>query len=315
MTGIISFEKCRKAKKSLFLQYKSIVGVNSERKWYQPTTAKRVKVFIDKTDWDNVSSNLEKLPYYAYMLDKETIKHKGHPATDGELFTFAQSPDWQNSLDQHDLERTKTIIAAYNEALNRLRYTRNIPKERKRQTDIERILFASGQEKRYSVDELYNAFDHIPPYGIRQARLKLSETNWHLTPLSDRLVTSYEVIGNAIDLSCRELFCDFRHGGYRILGDIICDLDDMYRAKEIADHIKHQDDGKDLSALLSNTNQTGDYRKTVVSNCINLMTSHNKGAENLDLNEVLKCAVALGERQFALEVMPSVVQDNCRRIK
>jgi len=303
----------RKSKKSLFLQYKSIVGDNSERKWYQPTTAKRIKEFIDRTDWDTVSSNLEKLPYYAYMLDKETLKHKANPATDAELFTFAQSPNWQDSLDQHVLERAKAIIAAYHEAMNRNRFIRHIPKERKRQTDIERILFARGQENRYSVDELYSAFDHISPYGIRQARLKLSETNWHLTPPSDRLVATYEIIGTMIDLSIRELFCDFRHSGYRILGDIICDLDDMYRAKEIADHVKHQDDGKDLSALLSNTNQTGDYRKTVVSNCINLMTSHIKGAEKFDLNEVLKCAVALGERQFALEVMPMTVLENCRR--
>ena len=121
-----------------------------------------------------------------------------------------------------------------------------------------------------------------------------------------------------IDYDYRKLFCDFRHSGYRILGDIICDLDDMYRAKGIADHIKHQDDGKDLNALLSNTNQTGDYRKTVVSNCINLMTSHIKGAEKFDLsdlNEVLKCAVALDERQFALEVMPMTVLENCREVK
>ena len=305
----------RKAKKSLFLQYKSIVGDNSERKWYQPTTAKRVKEFIDKTDWDSVSSNLEKLPYYAYMLDTETVKHKGHPATDRELFDFAQSPNWQDTLDQHVLERTKAIIAAYHEAMNRNRFIRHIPKERKRQTDIERILFARGQENLYSVDELYSSFDNISPYGIRQARLKLSETNWHLTPPSDRLVATYEIINGVFDASYRELFCDFRHGGYRILGDIICDLDDMYRAKEIADHIKHQDDGKDLNALLSNINQTGDYRKTVVSNCIILMTSHIKGADNLDLNEVLKCAVALGERQFALEVIPMTVLENCRRVK
>ena len=185
----------------------------------------------------------------------------------------------------------------------------------KRRNDIERILFARGQENRYSVDELYSAFDDIQPYEIRQARIKLSETNWHLTPSSDRLIATYEIINGLFDANYRELFCDFRHSGYRILGDIICDLDDMYRAKEIADHVKHQDDGKDLNALLSNTNQTGDYRKTVVSNCINLMTSHIKGAEKFDLNEVLKCAVALGERQFALEVMPVTVLENCRRIK
>ena len=305
----------RKAKKSLFLQYKSIVGDSSQRKWYQPTTTKRVKEFIDKTDWDNVSSNLEKLPYYAYMLDKETLKHKANPATDEELFTFAQSPDWQNSLDQHVFERTKAIIASYHEAMNRNRFIRHIPKEMKRRNDIERILFARGQENRYSVDELYSAFDDIQPYEIRQARIKLSETNWHLTPSSDRLIATYEIINGLFDANYRELFCDFRHSGYRILGDIICDLDDMYRAKEIADHVKHQDDGKDLNALLSHTNQTGDYRKTVVSNCINLMTSHIKGAEKFDLNEVLKCAVALGERQFALEVMPVTVLENCRRIK
>lgn len=312
---LYEYLEVRKAKKSLFLQYKSIVGDNSERKWYQPTTVKRVKEFIGKTDWDNVSSNLEKLPYYAYMLDKETLKHKGHPASDEELFAFAQAPNWQDVLDRHVLERTKAIIAAYHEAMNRNRFIRHIPKERKRQTDIERILFARGQENLYSVDELYSAFDHISPYGIRQARLKLSETNWHLTPPSDRLVATYEIINGIFDASYRELFCDFRHGGYRILGDIVCGLDDMYRAKEIADHIKRQDDGKDLSALLSNINQTEDYRKTVVSNCINLMTSHIKGAEKFDLNEVLKCAVALGERQFALEVMPMTVLENCREVK
>ena len=303
----------RKAKKSLFLQYKAIVGDSSQRKWYQQTTAKRVKEFIDKTDWVSVSSNLEKLPYYAYMLDTETVKHKGHPAADEELFAFAQAPSWQNRLDQHTLERTKAIIAAYHEAMNRNRFIRHIPKEMKRRNDIERILFARGQENRYSVDELYSAFDNITPYGIRQARWKLSETNWHLTPPSERLVTSYEIIGNAIDLSCRELFCDFRHGGYRILGDIICDLDDMYRAKEIADHVKHQDDNKDLTALLSGTKGSGDYRQTVIRNCMRLLVPNYKGAEHLDLNDVLKCAVALGERQFALEVMPSVVLENCRR--
>jgi hypothetical protein len=303
----------RKAKKSLFLQYKSIVGDNSERKWYQPTTAKRVKEFIDKTDWDNVSSNLEKLPHYAYMLDKETLKHKANPATDAELFTFAQSPNWQDSLDQHTLERTKAIIAAYHEAMNRNRFIRHIPKERKRQTDIERILFARGQENLYSVDELYSAFDSITPYGIRQARLKLSETAWHLTPKSDRMVATYEIITGMIDYDYRELFCDFRHSGYRILGDIICDLDDMYRAKEIADHVKRQDDNADLNALLSGTKDSGDYRQRVIKNCMTLLNSHIKEAEHLDLNEVLKCAAALGERQFALEVMPSVVLENCRR--
>lgn len=51
----------------------------------------------------------------------------------------------------------------------------------------------------------------------------------------------------------------------------------------------------------------------VIKNCMTLLNSHIEEAEHLDLNEVLKCAVALGERQFALEIMPSVVLENCRR--
>jgi hypothetical protein len=46
-----------------------------------------------------------------------------------------------------------------------------------------------------------------------------------------------------------------------------------------------------------------------------LFVPHTKEDENLDLNEVLKCVIALGERQFALEVMPNVVLENCRRNK
>ena len=63
-------------KKSLFLKYKNIVGDNSERKWYEPTEEKQIKEFIERTNWDEVSSNLERLPYYAYMLGRETAIQK-----------------------------------------------------------------------------------------------------------------------------------------------------------------------------------------------------------------------------------------------
>ena len=303
----------RKAKKSLFLQYKSIVGDSAQRKWYQPTATKRVKEFIEKTDWESVSSNLEKLPYYAYILDTKTLKHKAQPANDEALFTFAQFTDWQNTIDQHTLERTKTIITAYNEALNRLRYIRHIPKERKRQTDIERILFARGQENQYSIDELYHAFDNIPSFEIRRSRIKLSETAWHLTPPSERMVATYEIITGAIDITYRELFCDFRCGGYRILGDIICGLDDMYRTSGISDNLIRKNDSDELQMLLTGIDHYGDYKQILIRNCMYLFVPHTKEDENLDLNEVLKCVIALGERQFALEVMPSVVLENCRR--
>ena len=304
----------RKAKKSLFLQYKAIIGDSADRKWYEPTTAKKTKEFFNRAEWSTVSSNLEKLPFYAYALGEATVVHKAQPATDKDLFSFAQRKGWENKLDPHILERTRSITTVYREALSRLRYNRHIPKERKRQTDIERILFARGQENRFSVDELYHAFDGILAQDIHQARIMLSETNWHLTPPAERLVTTYTILRGSIDLQYRELFCDFRHGGYRLLGDIICDLDDMYRAQGISKSLIHKDDSDDLRWLLNGVRGKGDYKQQVIKNCQMLLSPNIKGKEKYDLNEALKCAVALGERQFALEVMPMTVLENSRRV-
>ncbi len=44
----------RKGKKSLFLRYKNIVGDENDREWYQPTTEKRIKEFIEGVKWDKV---------------------------------------------------------------------------------------------------------------------------------------------------------------------------------------------------------------------------------------------------------------------
>ena len=240
--------------------------------------------------------------------------HKAQPAPDKDLFSFAQRKGWENNLDPHILERTRSITTAYREALSRLRYNRHIPKERKRQSDIERILFARGLENRFSVDELYHAFDNMLAQDFHQARIMLSEKNWHLTPPSERLTTTYTIIRGAIDLQYRELFCDFRYGGYRILGDIICDLDDMYRAQGISKSLIRKDDSEDLKSLLNGIKGKDDYKQQVIKNCQKLLKPNIKGKESYDWNEVLKCAVALGERQFALEVMPMTVLENCRRI-
>ncbi len=104
-----------------------------------------------------------------------------------------------------------------------------------------------------------------------------------------------------------DIFCDFRNGGYRIVGDIICDLDDMYRKMEIQKSAsKQKGDSKDLQTLLSGITARADYKEQIIRNCLNIIHPAN-GKNRLDYVEVVKCAVALGKRQFALEVLPSVV--------
>ena len=145
--------------RSLFLRYKAIVGDNDERKWYEPTKNARLKEFFSREDWSRISSNLEKLPYYAWRLGKETPAHSAQPATDEDLFTEI----WRDRLDPALMERMTSIIQTYESALLRCRLRNNGNAEMKRRNDISRILFARGQEDLYDVDELYAAFDLVHP--------------------------------------------------------------------------------------------------------------------------------------------------------
>lgn len=299
----------RKGKKSLFLRYKNIVGDEDDREWYQPTTEKRIKEFIESVKWDKVTSYLEKLPYYARMLRRETVKHEPSPAPDEKLFAFAADPDWKEKLDPYIMERTRAVTAAYHEAISRMRYLRHIPKDLKRRRDIERILFARGQENEYSVDSLYALLDYTEPSDVRRARAMLSEMNWHLLPMEERLLAIYDFKISSLSFH-KELFCDFRCGGYRLLGDLICDIDDLNRSREIEKRIIRKGDTADLRQLLTGVRLHGDYESDIAMNCMMLMNSKIVGREKLDMDEVLKCAIALGEREFALRVLPSYVGEH-----
>ena len=144
---------------------------------------------------------------------------------------------------------------------------------------------------------------------VRKARHGLEDSRWHLAPPEERQHLLYGltyVMGLSDYL---DVLCDFSHGGYRIVGDIICDLDDMHRNKGIKANITKQTcDSKDLQIMLSGIERADDYRAQIIRNCINVICPPSRRGA-LDFNEVVKCAVALGKRQFALEVLPATVLD------
>ncbi|MEE0839848.1 MAG: hypothetical protein U0L72_04750, partial [Acutalibacteraceae bacterium] len=257
-------------RRSIFLRYKSIVGSDESHKWYEPSKNARLKKYFDSIDWNTVSSNLEKLPYLAYMLERETEAVTVRPVSDEQLFTFAQTPDWKDNLDSAMLNRVAALIADYETALSRVRYIKHISTDMKRKGDIYRILFARGQEKDYTVDELYSVFDGMLPQQIRKARLMLDEAKWHLAPPEERTNILYTICGTSSLYVYLDVFCDFRNGGYRIVGDIICDFDDMYRKMGIQKSIsKQKGDSKDLQALLSGITARAGYKEQIIRNCMN----------------------------------------------
>lgn len=298
----------KNTKRSIFLRYKAIVDSDENHKWYEPTKNARLKKYFESVDWNAVSSNLEKLPYFAYMLEKETEKSPVKPVSDEQLFAFACEPNWKEKLNPDTFKRVESLIKDYHEALNRVRHTKHISTDMKRKNDIYRILYARGQEKAYTVDELYSVFDNVSPYQMRKARLRLEEVNWHFVPKEEREHTLYYIFDNGCFRTYTDVFCDFRNGGYRVIGDIICDFDDMYRKMGIQKNITRKGDSKDLKKLLSGIENASDYKEHIIRNCINIIRPADK-INCLDYTDVVKCAVALGERQFVLEVLPSMVSD------
>ena len=298
----------KNTKRSIFLRYKAIVDSGENHKWYEPTKNAKLKKYFDSVDWSSVSSNLEKLPYFAYMLEKETDKALVKPVSDEQLFAFACEPDWREKLNPETLQRVERLIKDYKEALKRVRHTKHLSADMKRKSDVYRILFARGQEKAYSADELYSVFDNMTPYQIRKVRLALDEIKWCFTPPEERQNVLYLICSIAKLYDYLDIFCDFRNGGYRIFGDIICDLDDMYRKIGIQKNITRKGDSKELQRLLLGIENAPDYKEQIIRNCMNIIRPVNK-KNCLDYIDVVKCAVALGERQFILDVLPSVVAD------
>ena len=138
----------------------------------------------------------------------------------------------------------------------------------------------------------------------------LDEVKWHLVPPEERANTLYTICRTAKLYDYLDVFCDFRNGGYRIVGNIICDFDDMHRKIGVQKNFaKQKGDSKDLRALLSCITASSDYKEQIIRNCLNIIRPIN-GKNRLDYTEVAKCAVALGKRQFLLEVLPSVALEH-----
>ena len=297
-----------RGRKSLFLRYKNIFGNDdSEKKWYEDSQRTKIKKFIASVNWDTVTANLERLSYYAYMLEKETKKHIPKPAPDSELFSFTKDPRWKATIDPDLISRIQSLIQDYETAKGRCRYLKHLPKDFKRRSDIDRILFSRGQENIYTSDELYTLFGGGSSEQIRRARFQLSEQNWPLTPPEDRRTVIYAILPCHYDAELLDLFCDFRRGGYRLLGDVICDLDDLYRKEGIKKSVIRKDDSADLKKLLRGVMESADAEETIRRNCMTILHPLDRRETKIDLGDALKCTVALGERQFALEVLPGVM--------
>lgn len=256
--------------RSRYLKYKRLLeDVEDRPAWYEDTFAEQMKDYIDDTDWESVTANVEKLPYYAHMLKKHTPRKVIKPAPSAELFTFARHPNWKDNLNPSLFEPIRELIDTYDRCLRRIRSHKHpIPGNSKRR-DIDRILAMRDQENAYDTDSLYALFTGMDATHIKAVRDALRAEQWHFMKPEERLSFLREYLPEEAFRAYDCLFSDFRMGGYRVLGDIICDIDDTNRLADKSKlHYKH--DTPEMTAIIDAYNNRipgTDYREAVAETC------------------------------------------------
>ena len=300
----------RDIQRTPFLRYKDLVERAEERRaWYEPTPAQRMKDYFDSVDWSEVDSNLERLPLLARQLKKRTPKIVDKPAEDSELFTFAQRPDWKERLDPTTLERVGELLRDYEAVLSRIRACRAPVRNLPRKQDIDRILYARGQENDWDADELYARLQDLDARHISRLRQAILEERWHLMDegARERFLTTW-LPGHA-DLF--DLLSDFRFGGYRVLADLIMDLDDAAEAKERKQLFREQDSPAFTGMMEAYLARSGaqTYREAVAAYCRTLLDNF------IEPVEAVAYVVALGRRDLLWDLLPDAVLPNLLEVR
>ena len=299
--------------RSPFLKYKNIVSDKEGREWYEPKQKDKLDRFFEGVDWENVSSNVEKLPWFSKMLKENTPKLPVKLPRDEELFSFARKKDWKAKLDPAAMDFTASLISDYENALRRIRISRLEGKDMKRRRDVERILFMRGQENTYTADELYGVLQDLSAEHVARIRQDMRRQNWQLFSRSARERFLLCVIPYDKQAEYTDVFADFRKGGYRVLGDIICDMDDRYRREEMKKGAIHRTTD---SALMKHI--MSGYEKSMSWDYQDLAASRVREYLNrsgVSPDTALQCAVALGKRGFVFDVLLDRVEANAVKAK
>ncbi|MCR5730868.1 MAG: hypothetical protein K6G20_11015, partial [Ruminococcus sp.] len=265
--------------------------------------------FFSDTDWDKVDSNVERLPYLAYMLGKNTTPVVDKPAADSELFTFAEDKNWKDKLNDDKMERIKGLVTDYERCLSRIRACGQPIKDRQRRGDIQRILYSRGQDSEYDADMLYTLFQGIPPERITAIRQELHDKNWHLTLREER----DELLSEWLPELERyyTLFSDFRFSGYRVLIDLITDIDDENTLTDRKRLIRDGDSPEFIWLMEAYLNKSVNvyYRDAVAAECRKLIEAVMKA------DEAVRYIVALGKRKVLFDLLYDRIEKHVRREK
>ena len=295
--------------KNLFLTYKYRMEGKAEKRKGAWSPAKQARDFLRSTDWEQVDANLERLPYLAWQLEEHTPKLREPSQPDEVLFTFAQDPQWKEKLPQASLKLVEEMILEYQRCLGRIRASMAPVREQPHRTDVERILYARGQEELVTAEELYAAFSALEPEQVTALLEQIREQAWQFLPPGEREDFLREHLPGDIVDAYGELLCDFRAGGYRILGDLLLDVERENRL-ETSRQLHRAGDSEQMEEMLeSYENKTAQesYREAAARGCRRYLERH------IQPKLAVQCAAALGKRSFLWDVLLDAVLATARK--
>ena len=242
-------------------------------------------------------------------MKKNTPSAKAKQAKDSELFTFAVKPDWKDTLEPAVKEKVAALMEDYSTCLKRIRYLRSTNKAPKRKGDVERILFARGQEDAYDTDELYAQFRSLPAQRITELFDMVAAEKWHLMDADSRdrfLVRELPEFANFHDL-----LSDFRHDGFRLLGDILSDIADENTSEQMKKLTRGSESEEYIQMLFAYAERPEgrNYLQAVSEKCREYLT------RIVPARESVKYLVALGYRDKLWDLVPDAVEKNLLEVR
>ena len=295
--------------KNLFLTYKYRMEGKAEKRKGAWSSAKQARDFLRSTDWEQVDANLERLPYLAWQLEEHTPKLREPSQPDEVLFSFAQDLQWKEKLPQASLKLVEEMILEYQRCLGRIRVSMAPVREQSHRTDVERILYARGQEELVTAEELYVAFSALEPEQAAALLEEIREQVWHFLASGEREDFLREHLPTDLVDAYGGLLCDFRAGGYRILGDLLLDVERENRL-ETSRQLHRAGDSEQMEEMLeSYENKTAQesYREAAARGCRQYLERH------IQPKLAVQCAAALGKRGFLWDVLLDAVLTTARK--
>lgn len=301
--------RTREIPRSTFLRYKYLMDSQVEKsKPYEKTPAEKLREYFEKTDWDAVDSNLERLPYLAYQLKKHTPQLSPKKNSPAELYSFAV-PGWEQKLDSSTLSAVSALAQDYKHCLRRIRASRQPIKDKSRQSDIERILYSRGQEDDYDTDSMYALFSALSQERVDEIYNAIRKSNWHLMAADVRELFLQQYLPEDGFCQYYDLLTDFHASGYRILGDLICDCMDSFR-KEKQQRLHSELDSPAMTAMLEaylTKSSSLDYQTAVAKKC------RRQLEKIMDASDAVPYIVALEDKDFLWDVLYDKIYDYVRK--